>query len=249
MEKKLDQLFARIYTPVSALTGVAYCSPEPLSFGEKEQGVCIPLEGGTRWGKGWDCAWIRLEGEIPLPMEGKLPALLLDVGGEACLYDEKGVPLKGFTNVQSEFTVALGKPAKQAYLLPEAYYGKKVTFWVDCGANDLFGAKPENGIFLRFRLHPDACHAPLGAALPPGFFQQDFPGAMPGAEPDHRVIQLEHPVQGTALTFQAPVPDIHRVIMPPGVEILITPVNSEIQFHSKTHLVCIIIVPTHTAGR
>ncbi len=149
MEKRLDQLFARIYTPVQALTGTAYCSPEPLSFEEKEQGVCIPLEGGTRWGKGWDCAWIRLEGEIPLPEEGKLPALLLDVGGEACLYDENGVPLKGFTNVQSEFTVALGKPAKQAYLLPEAYYGKTVTFWVDCGANDLFGAKPENGIYIR----------------------------------------------------------------------------------------------------
>jgi len=147
MEKRLDQLFAKIYTPVASLTGTAYCSPEPLSFEEKETGVCIPLEGGTRWGKGWDCAWIRLEGEIPLPEEGKLPALLLDVGGEACLYDENGVPLKGFTNVQSEFTVALGKPAKQAYLLPEGYYGKTVTFWVDCGANDLFGAKPETGIF------------------------------------------------------------------------------------------------------
>ena len=149
MEKRLDQLFAKIYTPVSELSATAYCSAEPLSYAEKETGVKLPLEGGTRWGKGWDCAWIRLEGEIPLPTEGKLPALLLDVGGEACLYDEDGVPLKGFTNVQSEFTVALGKPAKQAYLLPERYYGKKVTFWVDCGANDLFGAKPENGIYIR----------------------------------------------------------------------------------------------------
>lgn len=149
MQKRLDKLFSELYCVTNALYAEAYCTPEPVLFDQKESGAYLPLEGGTRWGRGWDCAWIRLTGHIPELKDGFAPALLLDVGGEACLYDENGVPLKGFTNVQSEFTVALGKPAKQAYLLPETYYGRDVTLWVDAGANDLFGAKPENGLFIR----------------------------------------------------------------------------------------------------
>lgn len=149
MQKRLDTLFSALYRVTNELKAEAFCTREPVPFAEKESGAYLPLTGGTRWGKGWDCAWIRLTGHIPEAKDGYAPALLLDVGGEACLYDEAGVPLKGFTNVQSEFTVALGKPAKQAFLLPEAYYGKDVTLWADAGANDLFGAKPENGIFIR----------------------------------------------------------------------------------------------------
>lgn len=149
MQKRLNNLFSELYRVTNELKAEAFCTEEPVPFAEKESGSYLPLAGGTRWGKGWDCAWIRLTGHIPEAKDGYAPALLLDVGGEACLYDEKGVPLKGFTNVQSEFTVALGKPAKQAFLLPEAYCGRDVTLWADAGANDLFGAKPENGIFIR----------------------------------------------------------------------------------------------------
>ena len=149
MQKRLDTLFGKLYTPLWDFAVEGYCSPEPLPFDQKEQGTYLPVKGGTRWGKGWDCAWLKLSGEIPMPTEGMVPAFLLDVGGEACLYDAEGTPIKGFTNVQSEFTVALGKPAKQAWLIPEEYYGKTVTLWADAGANDLFGAKPENGIFIR----------------------------------------------------------------------------------------------------
>ena len=149
MQKRLDTLFGKLYTPLWDFAVEGYCSPEPLPFDQKEQGTYLPVKGGTRWGKGWDCAWLKLSGEIPMPTEGMVPAFLLDVGGEACLYDAEGTPIKGFTNVQSEFTVALGKPAKQAWLIPGEYYGKTVTLWADAGANDLFGAKPENGIFIR----------------------------------------------------------------------------------------------------
>ena len=74
---------------------------------------------------------------------------MLDVGGEACLFDESGMPLKGFTNVQSEFTVALGKPAKRLWILPSGTEGKRIVLWADAGANDLFGCKPENGLFIQ----------------------------------------------------------------------------------------------------
>ena len=149
MQKRLDKLFSSLYQVTDAFRAEAYCTPEPVLFDQKESGTYLPLEGGTRWGRGWDCAWIKLTGHVPDAKPGFAPALLLDVGGEACLYDENGVPLKGFTNVQSEFTVALGKPAKQAFLLHDSYHGKDVTLWVDAGANDLFGAKPENGLFIR----------------------------------------------------------------------------------------------------
>ncbi len=148
-ERYLEKLFAGLYRVMDEWEAEAFCTDEPVPFAERESGKRLSLTGGTRWGRGWDCAWIRLHGRVPTPAPGEAPALLLDVGGEACLYDGTGLPLKGFTNVQSEFTVALGKPAKQVWFPPETLWGKEVTLWADAGANDLFGAKPESGIFLR----------------------------------------------------------------------------------------------------
>ena len=151
--EKLDKLFGEIYKVIGSFRATAYWSAEPLPFAKRKEGKRLKfgerseLLPGDRWGKGWDCAWIELTGELPDNEDGDL-ALLMDVGGEACLYDEAGNAIKGFTNLQSEFTVALGKPGKVCLFLPTGK-GRKVTFWADCGANDLFGAKPENGVFVR----------------------------------------------------------------------------------------------------
>lgn len=147
-QEKLDSLYDTLYQPLGRFSLEAWCTPEPVPFDQKETGRHLSsLHPGDRWGKGWDCAWIKLTADLPDNQNGDL-VLLLDVGGEACLYDEGGRPLCGFTNVQSEFTVALGKPGKVCMFLPVGD-AKRVTFWADCGANDLFGAKPENGVFVR----------------------------------------------------------------------------------------------------
>ena len=146
--ERLDRIFDEIYRVVGAFAVEAWKTAEPVPFAEKTCGEALgALHPGERWGKDWDCAWMKLTAKLPDNQAGDL-ALLLDVGGEACLFDERGKALKGFTNVQSEFTVALGRPGKVCMFLPEAP-AREVTFWADCGANDLFGAKPENGVFVR----------------------------------------------------------------------------------------------------
>lgn len=146
--ERLEKLFDEVYTVVGTFSAEAWCTAEPVPFGEKTSGHFLgAVRPGERWGKGWDCAWMKLTADLPEHPDGDL-VMLLDVGGEACLFDESGRALKGFTNVQSEFTVALGKPGKVCMFLPAGKAGR-VTFWADCGANDLFGAKPENGVFVR----------------------------------------------------------------------------------------------------
>ena len=146
--ERLDKLFDSLYEKIGSFRAEAWCTAEPLAFGHRTEGRHLAsVRPGERWGEGWDCAWMKLEAELPDNTDGTL-VMLLDVGGEACLFDEEGRALKGFTNVQSEFTVALGKPGKVCWFLPRTG-ARKACYWADCGANDLFGAKPENGVFVR----------------------------------------------------------------------------------------------------
>lgn len=149
--ERLDRIYGTLCTTVGQLTATAYPTEEPVPFRDrmKDSAHGKELLPGDRWGRNGSCAWIRLEGIAPAGKPGFEGALLLDVGGEACLYDPEGNPLKGFTNVQSEFTVALGKPAKRVWFYPSGWEGKHLVLWADAGANDLFGCKPENGIFIQ----------------------------------------------------------------------------------------------------
>lgn len=151
LSQRLRKVFGKIYSEAGILTATAYCTEEPVPFAQRISGAekTLPIREGTRWGKAWDCAWIRLVGIVPPKKAGYEIALLLDVGGEACLFDEKGEAIKGFTNMQSEFSVSLGEPAKRAWFVPEETAGKEIVLWADAAANDLFGAKPENGIFIQ----------------------------------------------------------------------------------------------------
>lgn len=59
-------------------------------------------------------AWVTKE---PVPFEKKLSGKEIGLGigdswGELCLFDEKGCPVQGLTNVSSEFDLSLGKPGK-----------------------------------------------------------------------------------------------------------------------------------------
>ncbi|MBP5230712.1 MAG: alpha-mannosidase, partial [Clostridia bacterium] len=151
IQERLDRLYRDVYTVCGSLAATAFPTEEPVLFSEREKNGegGMTLRPGDRWGRGGSCAWIRLEGTAPEAPEGFEAAILLDAGGEACLFDENGNPLKGFTNVQSEFTVALGKPAKRVWFFPPEWCRKDLLLWADAGANDLFGWKPENGLFIQ----------------------------------------------------------------------------------------------------
>lgn len=148
-QERLDRLFHTLYTECGELRVTAYPTAEPVPFERKTDAPGCEIRPGDRWGRNGSCAWLRLDGQVPEKRNGFFRVLLFDAGGEACLFDDAGIPLKGFTNVQSEFTVALGKPAKRVWILPDALSEGRVRFWADAGANDLFGCKPENGLFVQ----------------------------------------------------------------------------------------------------
>lgn len=150
---KLEALFEKIYTPVAELSGVVYKTAEPLPFDRKTEGQAMPVREGVKWAENrFDCGWFCLEGDAP-NADGRHLVLMLDLGGEACAYTADGVPLKGFTNVKSEFTIALGKPAKQILwdISPFVTDGR-LKIWLDAAANDLFGNFIDGGMVKTLRL-------------------------------------------------------------------------------------------------
>lgn len=158
----LQFLFEKIYTPIAELCGVVHKSSEPLPFSNRKDGVALPVSEGVKWAeKRFDCGWFCLSGSVP-SADGRHLVLIIDLGGEACAYTADGVPHKGFTNVRSEFTISLGKPAKQILwdISPFVTDGK-LEIWLDAAANDLFGNFADGGVVqtLRVAVCDDALRA------------------------------------------------------------------------------------------
>lgn len=137
---------AVVYKPLADLDAEMWWSEEPLSFADRMKGKYSKLKVGDCWGKLWDCAWFRFTGVVPAEAAGSKVVLLIDVGGEGCVFDEEGTPLRGLTCVNSEFDLSLGLPGKRVLqFLPCAAGGEKVDIWVEAGMNDLFGKYKNDG--------------------------------------------------------------------------------------------------------
>lgn len=128
------------FQPVEALEVDCWRTPEPVPFAERESGEHRRLAVGDQWGGLWDCAWMRLRGRVPgnLPA-GAVPVLLVDVEGEALLCGPDGEPIRGLTHMQKpRFIFPQGKRVHWLDGAP----GGEFEYWLDCGANDLFGDPP-----------------------------------------------------------------------------------------------------------
>lgn len=145
-QKKLQKIWEYVYTQVGDLALTAYVTKEPVPFSEKTSGKKKEVRRGDVWGELWDCAWIRCTGRIPAEAKGKRTIALLDIHGEACLFDEAGNPLQGLTPGSTAFEPHLGSPAKKEVLLADsALGGETIDFWLEAGCNDLFGVFPRLG--------------------------------------------------------------------------------------------------------
>jgi alpha-mannosidase len=134
------------YEPVAELKAMAWITPEPVPFERRKSGKQREIKIGQKWGKLWDCAWFHFTGKVPASAAGKKVALLLDVSGEACVFDETGCPVLGLTTAASGFDLSLGAPVKRVVpLLEKAKGGETVDLWADAGCNDLFGVYRGNG--------------------------------------------------------------------------------------------------------
>ena len=128
------------YYPQAIPLQVSYCkSDEPLTFSAVQNRPFIPIEIGERWGEGFSCAWFKLQGSIPAAFEGAEVVALVDLGGEACVYNNAGEPIQGITNkrIGQEFDEAEIK--RRIYLTDAARSGTPVSLLLDAGANNIMG--------------------------------------------------------------------------------------------------------------
>ncbi|MDD4295445.1 MAG: alpha-mannosidase [Ruminiclostridium sp.] len=138
---KLQQKIAEsVYKKITPLNVTIWKTKEPVPFEERFSGEKRSITPGESWGEIWDCAWFQFSGEIPPEAAGKHVVLLIDVSGEACIYDAEGCPIQGLTNVSSEYDLSLGNPGKRVVdVSVYAQGGEKIDIIADAGCNDLFG--------------------------------------------------------------------------------------------------------------
>jgi alpha-mannosidase len=142
----VDHLKEAAYTPVAQLDAYAYVTQEPVSYADRMTGNGISVSPGQRWGNLFDCAWFHFTGAVPKSVAGQCVVLLIDINGEACIFDENGCPVQGLTNVNSEYDYSLGKPGKRVVPVADsARGGELIDLWADAGCNDLFGQYRDNG--------------------------------------------------------------------------------------------------------
>ena len=135
-----------VYVPIAPLNIRAWCTREPLPYAERTQGVERRFSIGDKWGNLFDCAWFHFTGVVPDSAAGQPVVLLLDVNGEMCVFDEYGTPLRGLTNVASDYDYSLGEPGKRVLpITSKAQGGETISVWADAGCNDLFGRVQANG--------------------------------------------------------------------------------------------------------
>ncbi|HEX2950884.1 MAG TPA: glycoside hydrolase family 38 C-terminal domain-containing protein [Armatimonadota bacterium] len=141
-----DRLAQAVYTPLENLHVTAWVTPEPVSFHEREQGKCVELTTGMKWGNLFDCAWFHFTGTVPASAADAQVVLLIDINGEACVVDAAGTPLLGLTTKNSDFDFTYGKPGKRVVPVSECATGDEIIdIWADAGCNDLFGNLKEEG--------------------------------------------------------------------------------------------------------
>jgi alpha-mannosidase len=145
----LSAIERAVYRKIQPLQITIWKTREPVPFEQRCCGEMKNLKIGDSWGDIWDCAWFHMEGEVPKEAVGKKVVLLIDISGEACLFDSEGCPIQGLTNVSSEFDQSLGKPGKRVVEITDcARGGEIIDLWADAGCNDLFGKYKDRGCLM-----------------------------------------------------------------------------------------------------
>lgn len=149
-----DELAHSLYREVSRLNAEVAVTPEPVAFSER-LGLSYRSVGvGEEWsGALWDCGWFHITGKTPEGYKKEDLFLGIDIEGEGCLFDADGVPVRGITNVSSEFERALGLPGKRYIPFSDGTFGvSPIDVWVEAGNNDLLG-KQHSGKVLQLGVY------------------------------------------------------------------------------------------------
>ena len=130
---RLAREIAAVREPLRAEVAV---TKEPVPWSDRLTLEYRPIEKGARWGGAFECAWFHVTGTVPKAWKGAYVTLNLDFGGESCVFDAKGCPVVGLTNGCAFLE---GYRKDHYHWLPKAKGGEKIDFWIEAGANDMFG--------------------------------------------------------------------------------------------------------------
>lgn len=132
-----DLIFDKSYTVIAPLNCEAYISKEPLPFENRFDGDKMQLEIGGKWAKDvFDCAWFHITGKA----DDNADTVIINCGGEGLVCGKNGEEIQGITCYAASFGGDLGPSTKRIVpIRPEMCENGNFDFWIDCGANDLFG--------------------------------------------------------------------------------------------------------------
>lgn len=131
----LKKLKRRIYTPIVQLNAFVYKSNEPIPFAEMKDEHFGSIKIGDSWGGFFDCAWFKFTADIENMQENLV--IVMDVGGEGCIYNKDGFVIQGITNVLGmvdNFQTVKGKAVIPLERIDNFKDGK-ILFYADCGNN------------------------------------------------------------------------------------------------------------------
>ncbi len=95
-----------------------------------------PIAEGDLWGMAWQSAWFRCRAAVPEGWDGKPMVALIDLGGEALLFNDDGTPREAF----SGGSIYDPNFVKTRVLLEErAVGGRSVELWIEAAANAITG--------------------------------------------------------------------------------------------------------------
>ena len=139
-EARIREVAGRLVNEIAAerapLRAEVAVTKEPVPWAGRLALEYRPIEKGGRWGGAFECGWFHVVGAVPKAWKGAYVTLNLDFGGESCVFDAKGCPIVGLTNGCAFLP---GYRKDHFHWLPKAKGGEKVDFWVEAGANDMFG--------------------------------------------------------------------------------------------------------------
>ena len=95
--RRLMRIRRRVYTPVARLDAEIVRSSEPIPFDGLDRTAFRPLRPGTHWGKVFDCAWLRITGDVPAGVEH--PVVMLGIRGEGLVHSPDGELLDSVSTV------------------------------------------------------------------------------------------------------------------------------------------------------